>query len=253
MKILAIISGEYGERHVSNIQKHKPPNWDVQKWQAPSTFPLVIDYPEDFIPEKLPKSDLLLSFGEHRGVAELVQEIAVQTGAKSVIAPIDNESWLPRGLARQLRKWMNDIDVACVTPKPLCSLTEDDYLTSRFNKISYSDPLISEFAGLFGQPDIKLIIDENSRKIKSATVIRDAVCGCARFAAEGLINVSVDDAEEKAGLLHHHFPCLASMGKDSDFGDTLMHISGNLLKENINKQVKTFKNTQYFTPGKRSE
>lgn len=253
MKILAIISGEYGERHVSNIQKYKPSSWDVQKWQAPSTFPLVIDYPEDFIPDNLPKTNLLLSFGEHRGVAELVQEIALQTGAKSVIAPVDNESWLPRGLARQLRKWLNSIDVACVTPKPLCSLTESDYLESSFNRVPYNDPLISEFAGLFGQPDINLAIDKENRIIKSAIVKRDAVCGCARFVADELIDVSINDAEEKAGLLHHHYPCLASMGKDTDFGDTLMHISGNLLKENINKQVKTYKEIQYFTPGNRSD
>ncbi len=253
MKILAIISGEYGKRHVSNIQTHRPSNWEVQIWQAPESFPIVIDYPEEYIPANLPETDLLLSFGEHRGVAELIQEIAIQTGSKSVIAPVDNESWLPRGLARQLRNWMKDINVVCVTPKPLCSLTETDYLESRFKRISYSDPLITEFAGFFGQPEIQLTIDQKNRKITHANIIRDAVCGCARFAAEGLIDVPVDDAEEKAGLLHHHFPCLASMGKDSDFGDTLMHISGNLLKENINKQVKAYKDVRFFTPGKRSE
>jgi hypothetical protein len=253
MKILGIITGEYGDRHIANIQKYKPSGWVVKKWQAPSSYPLVIDYPEDYIPENLSKADLLLSFGEHRGVAELIQEIAIQTGAKSVIAPVDNESWLPRGLARQLRNWLKEINVACVTPKPLCSLTESDYLESRFVRISYSDRLISEFAHSFGQPDIRLTIDKTNRKITSVNVVRDAVCGCARFAAEGLLNISVDDAEEKAGLLHHHFPCLASMGKDSDFGDTLMHISGNLLKENINKQVKAYKDIRYFTPGNRSE
>jgi hypothetical protein len=43
------------------------------------------------------------------------------------------------------------------------------------------------------------------------------------------------------------------MGKDVDFGDTLMHISGNLLKDNIGKQVKPFKEIDYISPGKRSD
>ena len=82
---------------------------------------------------------------------------------------------------------------------------------------------------------------------------RDAVCGCARFVAEGLTGVVADDAEEKAGLLHHHFPCLASMGIDTDFGDTLMHVSGNLLRDDVGEQVKPYKRTRYITPGNRSE
>jgi hypothetical protein len=64
--------------------------------------------------------------------------------------------------------------------------------------------------------------------------------------ADKLVGVSVQDADIEAGLAHHHFPCLASMGKDTDFGDTLMHISGNILKDSIIQQVKPFK--QFLKP-----
>lgn len=253
MRILAIISGEYGERHVSNIKKHCPKNWVIEVWRAPNIFPLVIDYPEDFLPKSLPETDLILSFGEHRGIAELLPDVVQMTGAKAVIASIDNEAWLSRGLARQLRGWLEEMNVACVTPKPLCSLTEKDYLTSRFKRIEYNNNNIAEFANHFGQPEIKLEIDPQLKVIKSAHVQRDAVCGCARHVANGLTGISVEMAEEKSGLLHHHYPCLASMGKDVDFDDTLMHISGNLLKDNISTQVKPFKNIDYISPGKRSD
>jgi len=43
------------------------------------------------------------------------------------------------------------------------------------------------------------------------------------------------------------------MGKDSDFGDTLMHVSGNILKDNILSQVKIYKKADYITPGKYSD
>jgi hypothetical protein len=253
MRILAIISGEYGQRHVANVREHGPSHWEIEVWQAPLQFPLIIDYPEDYLPKSLPTADLILSFGEHRGVAELLPEIAQMSGAQAVIAAIDNEAWLPRGLARQLRGWLEKMDVAVVTPKPLCSLTESDYGVTRRQRIKYDHPLIAEFARHFGQPQLILTVDPQTRCITQAQVQRDAVCGCARHVAEGLVGVSADDAEEKAGLLHHHFPCLASMGIDADFGDTLMHISGNVMRDNVGEQVKPFKRIQYIRPGIKSE
>jgi hypothetical protein len=253
MRILAVISGPFGERHAANVKQHAPPAWAVETWQAPSVFPIVIDDPEDFLPAGLPPADLILSFAEHKGVAELLPDLARMTGAKAVIAGVDNEAWLPRGLARQLRGWLERIGVAAATPKPLCSLTETDYLIARRERIVHGSPLIAEFARYFGQPELKIDLDPETRRIAAVEVHRDAVCGCARFVAEHLVGVSADEAEEKAGLLHHHFPCRASMGVDTDFGDTLLHISGNLLKDNVNEQVKPFKQVRYIAPGTRSE
>ncbi len=268
MRLLAIYNGEYGRRHIANIERFiqaqsvevppapAPPvservDWSLETWQAPAFLPPVIDYPEDYLPASLPQADLLLSFAEVRGVAELLPEIAQMCGARAVLAPVDNEAWLPRGLARQLRGWLERINVACATPKPLCSLTENDYGVTRRERMAYTSPLISEFARFFGQPALRLEIDPNSRTIVGVDVKRDAVCGCARFVAENLVGISVDEAEEKAGLLHHHFPCLASMGKDPDFGDTLMHISGNVLKDAVSEQLKPYR--RYLEPGKRAD
>ncbi len=253
MRILAIISGEYGRRHVNNLCEFGPPQWRFEEWQAPPVLPPVIDDPEDHLPDHFPATDLILSFAEHRGVAELLPEIARMSGAQAVIAAVDDEAWLPRGLARQLRGWLKDMDVVCVTPKPLCTLTENDYSVARGSRITYEHPLISEFARHFGQPELNLTLDPITRTITAAEVVRDAVCGCARFAAQSLVGASADEAEEKAGLLHHHFPCMAAMGIDDDYGDTLMHVSGNVLKVKVGEQVKPFKQVQVFRPDGRSE
>jgi hypothetical protein len=194
----------------------------------------------------------VLSFAEHRGVAELLPDIAQMTGTQAVIAAIDNEAWLPRGLARQLRGWLEDMGVVCVTPKPLCSLTEHHYDVSRQTHLEYDHPLIRAFAQHFGRPKLQLTIDPDSRRIIAAEVERDAVCGCARHVAQGLVGTLVDEAEEKAGLLHHHYPCQASMGIDRDYSDTLMHVSGNLLRDNIAAQVKPYKSVRYLVPDRRS-
>lgn len=252
MRILAIITGEYGQRHVNNITEHGPSDWQIEIWQAPTFLPLMIDYPEDYVPDTLPAAELILSFAEHKGVAELLPDVAQVTGAQAVIAPVDNEAWLPRGLARQLRGWLKDMDVACVTPKPLCSLTETHYSIGRRQHIEYDHPLIVAFARHFGQPELEITVDPQTRRITAAGVRRDAVCGCARYVAQRLVGLSADEAEQEAGMLHHHYPCLASMGIDVDYGDTLMHVSGNLLKDNVGAQVKPFKRIQYFAPGTRN-
>lgn len=251
MRILSIISGKYGQRHVDNIRARGPDEWVVETWQAPAGFPLVIDYPEDYLPETLPESDLILSFAENKGVAELLPDICKMTGAKAVIVAIDSETWLPRGLAKQLHGWLARMDVACATPKPLCSLTETHYGVARKKKEEHNSPIIAEFGKYFGKPELKLTLDKKTRTISAVEVKRDAVCGCAHFVAEGLVGISFDEAEEKAGLLHHHHPCVASMEIDSDFSDTLMHVSGYMIKNGVSEQIKPYK--QFVVPGELSE
>ncbi len=254
MKILAIVSGEYGKRHVRNIQEFGPKDWEIEIWQTPPVFPPFIDDPEDFLPDQLPPSDLILSFAEHKGAAELLPDIARMTNAQAVLVAVDDELWLPRGLDRQLHGWLEEAGIDCATPKPLCSLTESTYGVTRHETAEYDNPLISEFARYFGQPELTLEIDPDTRTITSVEVVRDAVCGCARYTADGLVGLSADEAEEKAGLLHHHYPCLASMQKLPHFDhDTLMHVSGQILKNNVGAQVKPFKQMRTFKPGKYSE
>jgi hypothetical protein len=255
MRILAIVSGQYGRRHVDNLRAHGPDDWEIHVWQAPAVLPPVIDDPEDHLPDEFPQVKLILSFAEHKGVAELLPEIAEMTSAHSVLVAVDDANWLPRGLARQLRGWLADLGVTCVTPKPLCSLTESDYGIAFRERIPYDDATLAAFARHFGRPNLTLTVDPETRTIVAVDVERDAVCGCARAVAAGLIGVSVDKAEEKAGLLHHHYPCLASMQKLDEFNhDTLMHVSGHILKDQVGEQVKPFKKVRYIRPriGKRS-
>ncbi len=247
MRILVIYQGEYGKRHLENIRRHAPSDWIIEAWQSPGVLPPIIDYPEEFLPERMPAVDLILSVAENAGVAELLPEIARRTGAKAVIAPADSDSWLPRGLANQLRRWLGNIGVSVVTPRPFCSLTETTS-SLRGEKEEYHDPYIAEFAHYFGQPRFHIEVDPAERRISSVKVLRDASCGCARFVAEKLVGMPVDDAVEQAGLLHHHYPCQASMIKDPFFADTLMHVSGNQFKDEVAREVRPHVRVMIFTP-----
>jgi hypothetical protein len=238
MRILAIISGEFGLRNIRNIEQNGPQEWTIHSWQAPPTLPPIIDDPEDFLPDSFPESDLILSFAEIKGVAELLPEIARLSKAKAVIVAVNNETWLPLGLGRQLRGWLEDMNVVCATPRPLCSLTETDFGVTRHERIPFNRPEIATFARQFGKPDLKIKVDQRSNTIESAVVIRDAVCGNTRHVAEQLVGLPTGEVLDKAGLLHKHYPCLTTMTKLDDFDhETLMHESGNQLTENISRQL----------------
>ena len=247
MRILVIHQGEYGRRHLENIRRWAPKDWTVEDWKAPAILPPVIDYPEEFLPETLPAADLILSLGENPGVAELLPEAARRTGAHAVIAPADSDIWLPRGLANQLHRWLQNIGVKVVTPRPFCALTETAS-GLRTEQEVVDDPYIAEFARFFGRPAFRITVDPVEHTIAAVEVLRDTSCGCARYVAEKLVGVPVDAAIEESGMLHHHYPCQASMVKDPFFHDTLMHVSGNLMKDEVAQQVRPHVRVVVFTP-----
>ena len=255
MDILAVTQGEYGRRIVDNVRSFGPPDWRLSVWDAPMGLSLneVMDDPEAFIPEGLPKADLILALGQAPAVAVLLPDLARTTGAQGVIAPIDREEWLPSGLARQVAIWLADLGVAAVFPKPFCSLTESQY-NLRSQTRSYDHSPIATFAQRFGRPELRVHVGTDGETIEAVDVIRDAACGCARYVARGLPGTHVDESAHQAGMLHHHYPCLASMGIDPDFNDTLMHVSGDILRDQVQEQTTAFRTPPiYLRPQGRSE
>lgn len=114
--------------------------------------------------------------------------------------------------------------------------------------MEYANTLIAEFARHFGKPSVTVSVDDKSRTIAGVRVERDATCGCMRYVAQGIVGVKVDDAEYEAGMLHHHYPCLASMGIDPDYSDTLLHVSGNTFKDAFAEAIKPYREVPYFRP-----
>ena len=58
MRIYAAIQGEYGRRIVDNIREHGPQDWEVFVWEAPRFLPVIVDDPEEFLPEDPPTNVL---------------------------------------------------------------------------------------------------------------------------------------------------------------------------------------------------
>jgi len=238
LSVLAVTQGQWGERIADYVGRHPPPSWTVHRWAAPRALPLVVDDPADYLPRALPAVDLILALGDTPAVAQLIPDVVRLTGAKSVIAPIDRNESLPPGLVAQLRCWLADLGAAAVFPKPFCSLTETTFNRPPIVE-QYDDPRIRRFAAAFGAPRFEVRVN-GDRRIEGVKVGRGSACGCADFVAQGLPGCPVDEAEHEAGMLHHHYPCLASMNQDADYQDTLMHVSGHLLREAVKKEIKDY-------------
>jgi hypothetical protein len=247
LSILVVLQGRWGTRIAENVDRFRPPFWHVYRWVAPRSLPAVIDDPEEFLPRSLPAVDLILALGETPSVPQLIPDIVRMSGARAVVAPIDRNESLPPGLVAQLQGWLADLGVAAVFPKPFCSLTETAYNWPPIS-VHYDDPTIRQFAAYFGQPQLRIDVDEQGR-VACAEVERDSACGCARAVAQGLSGCPVDRTEYEAGMLHHHFPCLASMNQDADYQDTLMHVSGHILREAVQSAVRDHLSpTAYLRP-----
>lgn len=249
-RVLAITQGVWGERIAGYIQANAPADWRVSAWTAPRVLPPVIDDPSEYLPPHLPEADLILALGEVPGAAQLLPDIVRLTGATAVIAPIDRSESLPLGLVAQLRGWIEAAGATVIFPRPFCTLTETHYNRAPLVE-PYDHPLIRRFAAQFGRP--KFEVEVAGGRIQQVTVVRDAACGCSRHVADGLVDVPVDDAVEQAGMLHHHYPCLASMNQEPDYHDTLMHVSGDCLRDAIKEEIRQHLSpTPYLRPAGRS-
>jgi len=252
MRILVVTQGPYGERIARNLGGNAPSGWTVAEVALPKALPLLIDEPEEFLPGSIPEADLLIAAGESPGAAQLTTDIAAHAGARAVIAPIDNSAWLPQGLANQLKRELAAMNVASAFPKPFCSLTETSY-GYRGSAESYEDTLIATFARHFGRPKLQIRVDPETRTIAHVSVERDSACGSVAHTAGRMVGLSADEADTKAGLILHHYPCLCSMTQeqiDDRLHDTLMHVSGYIMNEEVAEQVKGFKTPpRYLTPG----
>jgi len=237
MRILALHQGHYGERIVGHIQRTAPEAWVIEVITPPRVLPIVIDEPEEFLPSDMPQADLLLAMSESPETAQLVPAIARLSGVGAVIMPVDNSVWLPPGLQNELRREIAGAGAASVFPRTFCTLTEKT--TGYGNDVeNYDDERIASFARYFGRPRLKIEVDAQGTRIMEVTVERSAPCGSTHYVAEKLVGLPVEEALPRAGLHAHHYPCLASMQMEPT-GDTLMHISGYVVNDEVERELRT--------------
>jgi len=198
---------------------------NVDAYQVPRSLPPVLDDASEYLPSELGAGDVIIVINIH---PELLLEIPNMVGGGStqaLIAPIEDPNWIKPGLQRQVTQACARSEMESAFPKPFCSLEP-------------STPAIRQFCEEFrvGVPSFKLRLSQG--KVAGVEVVRGSPCGLTRFVAGKLVGLPAEDSlPEKAGQLHHGYPCLASMNLDPATGETVMHASLYLLRDAVKEAL----------------
>ncbi len=223
---------KYGRRIVENIAVRGFPHWiyGVHEFdKVPPASVLLDESPEldNYLPDSLPECDLVISLGLPSELQATVPIIVERCKAKAVIIAVDDSSWVPPGLKRQLIDEFERLGVGYAFPKPLCSLEET------------GDPIIDIFTRHFGKPKLKIELEKGV--IRRIEVVRGAPCGSTWYITDKLVGTHINPREKlwkELAKAHHVYPCLASMQIDPEIGDAILHKSQYIIREAVDQALK---------------
>lgn len=183
---------------------------------VPSELLYYIDDPESYLPQKLPAHEVMVAINIHEDLLLSLPLLAKKSGAKSLIAPLEDPDWMSKWARRRVSQVCAKVGIEFAAPKPFCNLDVDS-----------SHPYINKFIEHFriGKPKLKIKI-QNGR-ISGAKIIRSAPCGCTYFVAHNLKDAPVaSNIHQIVAKYWHSYPCTASMKMDYELGDTILHKGG---------------------------
>jgi hypothetical protein len=226
LRLLVFTQGDYGERILGNICLHAPETWVIGHTKIPDSLPSIVEEPGELV-ESLELNgewDLVLFLGQSPSAFTLLPEVMSSLSAEAVIVPIDDYTWLPLGLERQIRPELEELGVHAVFPRTFCTLAPVGIAS------------IDEFAELFGAPVLELEV--SGGVIESVNVGRGAPCGSTLYMAERLPGTKVGEAPARAATLVQIYPCLASRRIERLLGDAPIHIAAHVAGKAVERALK---------------
>ena len=223
MQVQVIHSGGlYAERVRSALDRQHPGT--VTGFQMPAQLPLMIDDPEELLPGQLGEAEVIIAINLHPDLLLEIPHFVRGKQARALIAPIEDHGWIRPGLQRQVTAACAQAGLESAFPKPFCALEA-------------TTPAIIEFCQLYraGRPEFRITVSEG--KIEKVEMVTGSPCGLSGAVVTGLAGRPIAGAVQQAALLHHTFPCLATMVIDEERGDTLMHYSVEIQKRAVGKAI----------------
>ncbi|RLE57204.1 MAG: hypothetical protein DRJ40_02480 [Thermoprotei archaeon] len=251
LKIAVITGSEFGSRFISNLCNYsgfctrclscigdrcRYGKFDFSKnvvyvHEVPprTELPSVIDEPEKYLPERLPSVDIVVATGLHSDLYLALPDLLRKSDVKALIVFREDPQDAPYGVIKDLEDTCRSYGIEFATAKPACSLIPDP-------KMSIITRFVREFR--VGRPLIKIeCIDGVFKRVE---VIVSTPCGCTWFVARNLLDYrfqpnerGILDLRKRAFMLHHTYPCKASMEWDRELGDSLMHIASFICAESV--------------------
>ncbi|WP_457550418.1 DUF166 domain-containing protein [Archaeoglobus sp.] len=189
-----------------------------------------MEFSEEFMDDvelEVPKADFTVAIDVHPDI--LLELPSALRGCKALIVPIEKP--ISKGLVNQLIDLCKDANLEVSIPKPFCSLTpQGNYVRAFVETFGVGRPIFK----------IKKLKVGDRVVIRNVDVVRENPCGLAKFVAEKLRGFTFKCIEELwmyLSKLHHSYPCTASMQIDTDYGDTLLHVSGFILRDAIDEAL----------------
>ncbi|TFG24429.1 MAG: hypothetical protein EU533_02125 [Promethearchaeota archaeon] len=206
--------------------------------------PDFIEEPQEYLPKNLPAVDFLLVVGIHQDLLSGLPEYLKDTNLLAVIVPIENPKWIPPGLQVQVLEEFEKVGIQAAFPKPFCALSKElnEYNVKGFNITHERDQIIN-FIDYFkiGEPIVAFLLTKDGKAVEDTCVIQTAPCGSTYFILQQLhgkyINDDKTSLNEKISKAHHSYPCNASMDQDSVLKESILHIGGYLIRNEIRRKL----------------
>lgn len=246
MRVNIFYSGEFGKKVIGNLvnsdrfcvacgdlcdhcreSRQGFGNFITGIFELRNDLPDFVEEPMEYMPESIPVCDLIIAIDINPDLLSTIPQVAESAGAKGVIIPIDDSRVVPAGLAEQVKQELEKRDIDCECPKPFCAL----HLSGKAS--------IDSFVKLgFGKPLLKIELGHDNEIFTHVEVLRDAPCGSTWFVAKKLKWSDVRDYKETISAAHHSYPCTASMEKDPQIGDTILHEAGYIIRKSVEDAMK---------------
>ena len=178
----------------------------------PATLPVIIDDPEEYIPEEIPHHDVIIAISVNEEI--LISFIKNDRSVKGIIVPIEDGKWISPYARKTLETIAEERNIEISFPKPFCS----------FNPDKLNQPFLYQLKNTLriGMPEVELSIE--NRIIKDVFVRISAPCGCTYYTAKQLTGCTLeDDLVQIIDNAISAYPCTASREIDPEFGDSITH------------------------------
>jgi len=191
----------------------------------PSTMPAIIDDPFEFVPQDVPRHDVLVAISVNEEV--LLAFLKKHPIVRAVIVPIEQSDWITPYWEGAVSNFCEENGIEASFPKPFCS----------FDPVS---GVLKEFKTKFriGRPEIDFVLRDG--RIIETRVLCSAPCGATYFTARSLEGRRVD--EDLPFVIDNAlsaYPCTAGRTVDRDFNDSITHQAVKLQRD-ILKPLKSY-------------
>jgi len=258
LKLIVFYNGEFGARVVGNLINYSGfciscgeactqcrnvrPGYAedivaLMEMPDPSTLGDFIDDVEPYLPKAIPQADIAIVMNVHPDILFGLLPKLKEAGVKGIIGCSEKPKELPLGQRKQLEELGANLGIETAFAKPFCAMRPDP-----------AKPNIAAFlekAGI-GDPLIEVALQksrEGKDHIVAANVVRSAPCGSTWFVAKRLLGLEPDqpDIRERISEAHHAYPCTASMDRDTELGDTILHKGGYIIRDAVENAFKKAK------------